>query len=715
MINDLDGIAWSSMGHAYGPADDVPVWLRAMTSPDAEIRSRALDDFYGAAHHQGDVYPCTVASLPFLFDMADDPATPDRASIVALLLSIGRAAVDRGDTVYIAPDGTLSTATADSAALMRERADAFVAYAADPDVRVRSAAIEALGLFLDDTDRALTILRERLPVENGIEERLRIIGTTADLALRLPLARTPAMAWLDTLTDDTTADPGIRLAAIVHRARCAPEDIGDTVVPTAIDLLRELTPPPRHDADVQGCQGRFGTCACTTGTDTPTSEDVPPQIAAAFADLERHNRIHAPTTPLLRTFHDALDARLPERTTLLTEQLRSPDPATRHDAIRMARDLITTWRGDHRELVLLLANCLLPHDAYTAAAAAETLQALAPVAQPAREALAAYVTAQRTTHGPDAWAHPHPLLRRAHQEAVMALARLGDVRAVPALLTALDDDVDAWRAEQVAGHLRVAADELVPRLSRRLADIDLARQRSAMSAGAILHALAELGDPAAVDAITDFAGAAVRHEQWSTTASALDALASFGTAAAAALRVIRPLADAADVNVRAAATAALWALERDPADVVPRLEKLLDSERNHETIEVLGRIGPPARAVLPRLRAMSDDGHEWTRVHAAAALWDIAGETEAELVLHTLSDAWARNDTTSNHVLACLNRMGPAAAPALPRIRAELALPRRSGRYANLADDEELQFMCRDVLARVAGVSNDPSRSVDTW
>ncbi|WP_331733624.1 HEAT repeat domain-containing protein (plasmid) [Embleya sp. NBC_00888] len=714
MINDLDGIAWSSMGHAYGPADDVPMWLRAMTSPDAEIRGRALDDFYGAAHHQGDVYPCTAASLPFLFDMADDPATPDRASIVALLLSIGRAAVDRGDTVYIAPDGTLSTATADSAALMRERADTFVAYATDPDVRVRGAAIEALGLFLDDTDRALTILQGRLPAENGIGERLLIVRTTADLALRLPLARTPVMAWLDTLADDTTADPDIRLASLVHRARCAPADIGAAIVPTTIDLLRELTPAPRPGPDDQGCQGRSGACACTTDANTPTAEDVPPQIAAVFADLERHNRVHAPTTTLLRTFHDVLDARVRERTTLLTEQLRSPDPATRHDAIRMTRDLIVHWRGDHRELVLLLANCLLPHDAYTAAAAAETLQALAPVAEPARETLAAYVTAQRTTHGPAAWAHPHPLLRRAHREAVMALARLGDVRAVPSLLTALDDDVDAWRAEQVAGHLRAVADELVPRLSRRLVDIDLARQRSAMSAGAVVHALAELGDPAAVDAITAFAGAAVRHERWNTAASAVDALASFGTAAAPALGVVRPLADAADVNVRAAATAALWALERDPADVVPRLEKLLDSERNHATIDVLGRIGPPARAVLPRLRAMSHDEHDWTRVHAAAALWDIAGETEADLVVHTLSAAWAKNDATSNLVLTCLDRMGSAAAPALPRVRAELALPRRSGRYANLADDEELQRMCRDVLARVAGVSNDPSRSVDT-
>ncbi|MFI6039173.1 hypothetical protein ACIBBD_34595 [Streptomyces sp. NPDC051315] len=83
MIKDLDSIDWSSMGHAYGPAGDVPMWLRAMNSPDPEVREKALSDFRGAAHHQGDVYPCTAASLPFLFDMADDPATPDCASATA--------------------------------------------------------------------------------------------------------------------------------------------------------------------------------------------------------------------------------------------------------------------------------------------------------------------------------------------------------------------------------------------------------------------------------------------------------------------------------------------------------------------------------------------------------------------------------------------------------------------------------------------------------
>lgn len=703
VINELDSIDWSSMSHAYGPAGDVPVWLREMASADPGVRDKALSHFYSAAHHQGDVYPCTAASLPYLFDMAEDPATPDRASIIELLLSIGRESLDRDvDAIYFSPDGTESTAHMDSAALMREHADAFIRYAADPEPLVRRAAIESLGLFLDDGDRAVEQLRDRLPAENGIVERLLVVRTMASLALRLPAAHAAATAWLDTLADDTTSPPDIRLAALVHRARCAPQDIGRAVVPTAMELLRQITPAPQSAPNDEACPSGSGGCACTAASDTPAAQDIPPQIAAAFEDLERHNRVHAPTTSLLATFHAVLDARVPERTALLTEQLRSPDAATRYDAIRMTQDLITAWRGDHTDLVMLLADCLLPEDPYTAAAAAESLGSLAPVSEPAREALASYVAAHRTVHGPNVWATPRPLLRRAHQEAVLALARLGDLRSLPGLLTALDSDADAWRALQVAGRLRPAAGELVPRLSRRLAGVDFSQQRHGMGVGTLVSALAALRDPAAVPAIADAVTAAAQQREWRTAASALEALASFGAAAASALEAVRPLADADNVDVRAAATAALWELEGDPESAVPRLHDLLDSYRHHEAADVLARIGPPAAMVLPRLRHMLTAGYEWTRVHAATALWDIGGEAEAPVVVQTLLGAWEKNDATSNHVLACLNRMGPAAAPALPRIRTELALPRRSGRFRSTANDEELQGTCRAVVARLA-------------
>lgn len=59
-----------------------------------------------------------------------------------------------------------------------------------------------------------------------------------------------------------------------------------------------------------------------------------------------------------------------------------------------------------------------------------------------------------------------------------------------------------WRAGQVAEHLSPAADELVPRLSRRFAEIDFLKQWSDMISGALVSALAALRDPAGLPALT---------------------------------------------------------------------------------------------------------------------------------------------------------------------------------------------------------------------
>ncbi|MFJ5741044.1 HEAT repeat domain-containing protein [Streptomyces microflavus] len=663
MINEIDGVDWESMGHAYGPASGVPGWLRGMASADPGVRDEAFNNFYGAAHHQGDFYPCTAASLPFLFEMADSPATPDRGSVIELVLSIGRESLDMDpEGVYFTPDGTESRAHVDALAVIGGRAEAFVRWVRDPDPLVRRPAIEGLGLFLGDGVRAVEVLRGLL-AGSGMVERLLVVRTVATVALRDAAVHGAAAGWLDVLAGDAAQVPEVRLAALVHRARCAPGEIGNAVVPAAVGLLRRITPGEIGGEDEASC--RAGAEPGDAAESAP-SPGVPPQIAAAIEDLERHGRVHAPTTSLLKALHTLLGDRVLERTALLAEQLCSADPGVRYDAISMARELMGQWRGDHSGLVVLLGGCLLPGDAYTAAAAAEALGSLGPLGEPARESLASSVGEARAEHGPRVWAARDRLVRRAHQEAVRALACLGDLRALPCVLAALDEGTDAWRAVQVAGHLAGAAGDLTPRLSKLLAEVDFADASQSMSAGALVSALRELADPQAAAALTGAVTAAVREEQWHTAAAALNALASLGRGAAFAVEAVRPLADAQDVTVRAAATAALWELEGEAAGVVPRLVELLDTHEHDEATVVLGRIGPAAAPALPRLRKMLTAGYEWTRVYAAAALWDIGGDAEAPAVVETLLEAWAENDATSNHVLACLGRMGPAAGPALP-------------------------------------------------
>ncbi|MGW4914244.1 hypothetical protein [Streptomyces sp. NPDC004270] len=281
MFDGLHDIDWASMEHAYGSAEEASALLWALRSPEAGERRKALDRFYGAVHHQGNVYPATAACLLFLFELAADSATPERAAVVALLVSIGRESFERGfeddgtEIEYYPPTGC-----GQAAAFLRARGTEFAELARDVDPDVRLAAIPGLGLFLDDADRAAAVLRERLAAERGIAARLRIVEAAATLALRVPAATHQLMDWLAGVAADPAWGPVTRLAAVVQRARCAPDEIGEDVVPTAIGLLREtagaipvrrITPAPNRPA---------------TPTDT-----VAPQIAAAFEDLDRRTRV----------------------------------------------------------------------------------------------------------------------------------------------------------------------------------------------------------------------------------------------------------------------------------------------------------------------------------------------------------------------------------------------------------------------------------------
>ncbi|MER7703721.1 hypothetical protein ABTX81_12575 [Kitasatospora sp. NPDC097605] len=120
-----------------------------------------------------------------------------------------------------------------------------------------------------------------------------------------------------------------------------------------------------------------------------------------------------------------------------------------------------------------------------------------------------------------------------------------------------------------------------------------------------------------------------------------------------------------------------------------------------EVADVLGEIGPAAAAALPRLRELLDDTYDWVRVHAAAALWAIGGEPGAPAVLGVLLPAWEQNPATGRRVVPCLDRMGPAAAPAVPLLRARLELPGRADMWAGIEEDEKQQADCRALLARL--------------
>ena len=52
----LEQIDWALLAHAFGPAVEVPGWLRALLDADPDRRAEALDALSNAIWHQGTVY-----------------------------------------------------------------------------------------------------------------------------------------------------------------------------------------------------------------------------------------------------------------------------------------------------------------------------------------------------------------------------------------------------------------------------------------------------------------------------------------------------------------------------------------------------------------------------------------------------------------------------------------------------------------------------------
>lgn len=253
MFAGIDEVDWTSMEHAYGPADDVPGLLRGLASADPAEREQALDGMYGAVHHQGDVYACTLACIPFLFELVVDPGIHDRGSIVELLTSIGGIDLDEDDEEETDEEideeeideeeieDAANYAMAASAVTARRRGVLRAHRRRGPGVRL--AAPLALATLHSHPVRVLALLRERLPVEPDEEVRLALVEAAGRVALRnRPLAG-QAADWLSRIAGEAYA-PALRLAALAQLARCAPDALPDDVVRMVAGLLTELRSTP---------------------------------------------------------------------------------------------------------------------------------------------------------------------------------------------------------------------------------------------------------------------------------------------------------------------------------------------------------------------------------------------------------------------------------------------------------------------------------------
>ncbi|MET7475228.1 HEAT repeat domain-containing protein [Streptomyces sp. NPDC005648] len=662
MFTGIDEVDWASLRHAYGSAEDVPALLRGLASADPAEREIALDGMYGAVHHQGDVYDSTLACIPFLFALVASEAVRERGGIVELLAGIGQEGEDRERA-----DDTYAMART----AVRAGAGVFAGLVQDPDPEVRGAAVGALVRFLDEPERVMGLLRQRITVERDDRVLLALAEGLGVFARRHPAHAADAVDLL-TAQSGPPFGPGLRLAALGQLAGCAPDRLPADLVPTVVRLLRQ----------------RSGRRPCRS------EEPDRPDTDTLVGRLRRLRPSDEEGSQLLRTLHRALDDRVDERSALLVGQLSSPGATDRCNAVWMAPGLIREWRADHSEVVALIGAQLGAEEDRLREAALSALDGIVGLAAPAADDLHALVTSR-----PDLWVRRWERGAPTLGDPVKVLAWCGDPRVVPVLAQVLAGPVVPDDLGRAVVPLGAAGTPLAPALRRRLGDVPLDSPETYDRAMPLLSALKAIGDTRAVpEVLRLLAGTA--DGRWPREA-AVRALGAFGPVAREAIPALRGLLDTESAAV---AAEALWSLEGDVSAVLPVLVRELtsDGHRPRAAADVLARLGPPARSALPGLYRLAGSDEPWERTAAACALWRVGGDPE--LSAPVLRTAWAKNPHTRLPIASCVAAPGPAGEPLHDLLRTELASPRRhkasTGGYGghDILDDLELLRVCRQAV-----------------
>ncbi|HEY7331176.1 MAG TPA: HEAT repeat domain-containing protein [Gemmataceae bacterium] len=267
-------------------------------------------------------------------------------------------------------------------------------------------------------------------------------------------------------------------------------------------------------------------------------------------------------------------------------------------------------------------------------------------------------------------------------QAVFALGRIGEPSEaiVPALITALKDSKKEVREQAVIalGWIGSPTHEVVSALTAALND------KETIIAIKVCRVLSLLGSSEATpDLLT-----VLQSDRHEVAVEAGRALWRLGPKAAP---IVPMLLSAAQGPIDKAAPARDLLASFGP-DVVPDLVKQLranEAARREAAADVLGRIGPPARAAVPDLLAALKDQSSSVALMAAMALAQI-DSTRGGAAVKLLTDAL----DVPGAALALAN-IGPSARAAVPDLIAALK-PRKQ-----TAQDELIRLNARLALSRI--------------
>jgi HEAT repeats len=653
MLQGLDALAWGTLTHAYGPADDIPDVLRAAASTDEQQAQAAGDELFGSVFHQGTVYPASVAVVPFVAELAAAPTVHHRFLLVDLLGGMAD------------PNQADGAEAAAVAAAVTAQVPRLLPLLSDPDPKVRETAAYALAQCPDMAGPVVARLRARWAVED------------------VPL---------------------VRASLLAAGGRLDPIGCGDWLVAAAGDAHATV----RAAAVLAIAWAGLPWPGPATGAVISAYRDGDPLAGWAWyghdslAELLKQFDVRAVPAPVVGALVHAPAAEARAQVAYAVDELN----LARRSAPARLVPLLAPLLGDPEERVRQAATNTVRAAGSAGALVADELAALAAAftsdAEVGRLGAAAQALCALIQLGDPRWRAP--LLAawrsgRAPYDAGRLLSAAG-VAADPELLAAVRARLNSIDAEgRLDTNERAGLVWLLgcwgPAAAPAIPELLIALERGW---GAAPRALTAIGPPAAVAlpalraaggrgeveaaaAVWHLAGEpgllieAVRRADHDTfCARAIDRLVELGGHARALLPRLRRFLTGEPAwpfparEAQLAAARVVWRLTGDPGAVRPTVRVVLAAgdQPAGTAASLAAELGIHARPLVPLLRAALND--RWARVHAAQALWRLDGSA-AELVeplLAAIADGWGR-EAAALDLLVDMK-----AAQAIPRLR-ELA------------------------------------------
>jgi aminoglycoside 2''-phosphotransferase len=251
VFEGLNEIPWVKLTHAYGSAEEVPMWLRQLASDDEQVRHQAKNHLFGSICHQGFLCHPTAYAVPYLIELLQEPSVGGKDEILDGLMWIAKADPIRErpwwlkDTDPLPKRPPLPLPLKDAYAAAEAGIPAYVALLDAPELSVRMQAASLLIRFPERARELWPILLAAFEREVTEQGQVNLAFALSELGSQLPEQRAFLVKQFQTSKNELMV-----FAAALGLARLEKTETPEEVVqllarvaieaPASLDVYEEL-------------------------------------------------------------------------------------------------------------------------------------------------------------------------------------------------------------------------------------------------------------------------------------------------------------------------------------------------------------------------------------------------------------------------------------------------------------------------------------------